>query len=341
LPLAAGVVLSLPGLLPALWLNWGAPAEVAAEANRIYVFERLPHHLVLHTFDWPFVTRFAGATLAWLACAWIVRRIRPLFRLNVFVAASLAIALAGAAIDIALRNRPDWAAGWLRFYFFRLSDFAVPMGLVFSLAGVVQVGVFARRRERHGGHSLQPNERHRGRSLQVAITFALLAVVAFAGMGFKLYDRSVDPRPAAERVLTSNRSFAREETTHKYEDWLRICRWARGNTPIDARFLTPQHQQSFKWRAERSEIVNWKDVPQDAASIVAWRRTFLEVYPRAVRVGGVFQHSDERLIELGREHDAEYLLVDLSQGSRETTLPRLYPLAGQREGYYAVYRLSP
>ena len=29
----------------ALALGWGQPAEIVTEANQIYVFERLPHHL--------------------------------------------------------------------------------------------------------------------------------------------------------------------------------------------------------------------------------------------------------------------------------------------------------
>ena len=43
--LAGGLFLALPGILPALALTWGAPAQVVREANRIYVFERLYHHL--------------------------------------------------------------------------------------------------------------------------------------------------------------------------------------------------------------------------------------------------------------------------------------------------------
>jgi hypothetical protein len=169
---------------------------------------------------------------------------------------------------------------------------------------------------------------------------SLLLGPALAGMSREFYLRLSDPRPAAERRLTENRSFTKDEAHAKYEDWLRVCRWVKTSTPANARFLTPQFQQSFKWRAERSEVVNWKDVPQDAASIVAWRRQFFAVYPREVRLGGIMKHTDRRLNELAREYDAQFLIVDRSQGVRPTKLLRLYPLANEPEGYYEVFRLA-
>ncbi len=43
--LLIGGLLALAGVLPALRLAASAPADIRAEANAIYVFERLPHHL--------------------------------------------------------------------------------------------------------------------------------------------------------------------------------------------------------------------------------------------------------------------------------------------------------
>ena len=39
----------------------------------------------------------------------------------------------------------------------------------------------------------------------------------------------------------------------------------RPNTPPDAPFITPRLNVSFKWRTGRPEVVNRKDIPQDAA----------------------------------------------------------------------------
>ena len=47
--LVVGGLLALLGLVPALALTWNESPEIVAEANRIYVFERLPHHLALLT----------------------------------------------------------------------------------------------------------------------------------------------------------------------------------------------------------------------------------------------------------------------------------------------------
>ena len=43
--LVAGGAIACGGLVPAVWLERGVPSETAAEAARIYVFDRLPHHL--------------------------------------------------------------------------------------------------------------------------------------------------------------------------------------------------------------------------------------------------------------------------------------------------------
>ena len=50
-------------------------------------------------------------------------------RLRGFVFGSLVIALAGAALSVLMYVAPAWGARLLRFYWFRLSDVAVPMGV--------------------------------------------------------------------------------------------------------------------------------------------------------------------------------------------------------------------
>ena len=42
-----GLLLSLPGVIPSLALDWGVDRATAQAAHQIYVFERLPHHLTL------------------------------------------------------------------------------------------------------------------------------------------------------------------------------------------------------------------------------------------------------------------------------------------------------
>jgi hypothetical protein len=106
-------------------------------------------------------------------------------------------------------------------------------------------------------------------------------------------------------------------------------------------FLTPREQQTFKWYAGRAEVVNWKDVPQDAPGLVEWKRRMTDVYPRDKEHHrhDLAAFTDEELIELAREYQAEYVIVDLTRASRPIGLSRLYPRAGEVNASFAVYRV--
>ena len=103
---------------------------VVAQAHQIYVFERFPHHLDPAKF-WAdgFVLPFLLIVGLWLLL-WPTASDSPgARRLRGFTAAAVVIALVGTAISLlGLYNRP-LAAGWMRFYWFRLADVAVPLGL--------------------------------------------------------------------------------------------------------------------------------------------------------------------------------------------------------------------
>ena len=60
-----GLALALPGLIAAIALNWGVPKEMAREAARIYVFDRLPHHLVYHSLAPEYIARFQVLLAIW------------------------------------------------------------------------------------------------------------------------------------------------------------------------------------------------------------------------------------------------------------------------------------
>ncbi len=131
--LLGGLLLSLPGLVPSLTLTWGMDPEVVARANQIYVFQRLGHHLNPAAFPGVFVARFLVMTLVWAAVCcggWLAS---PDKRIRAFVLGTLMIAAAGTIIAWSLSASPAAAAGLLRFYWFRMSDVALPLGL--ALAG--------------------------------------------------------------------------------------------------------------------------------------------------------------------------------------------------------------
>ena len=184
-------------------------------------------------------------------------------RLRGFTAAAVVIALIGAAISLLSLYDRALAAGWMRFYWYRLVDVAVPLGLaLLSVRWFVQ------------------------RKMRVALA-AVTAVAAFHAVDCVVLKLFSDP-PFAERQVDGAawRSaclwaigqpqrplFPRQPRADKlrnYGDWVDVCRWVSDpkHTPPDARFLIPRMAYTFKWYAGRGEVVNWKETPQDAASLV-------------------------------------------------------------------------
>jgi hypothetical protein len=64
-------------------------------------------------------------------------------------------------------------------------------------------------------------------------------------------------------------------------DYRAVAAWARDNTPVDAVFLVPPDEESFRLRARRAIVVNFKGVPQLSAELPEWRDRLLNVldYP--------------------------------------------------------------
>jgi len=136
-------LLSLPGLIPALLLDYKTAPEVVSQAHYIYVYERLPHHLHPAGFPWTYKLRFAALTLLWAALSVVVLRSRKshfsflishfsFLRLSAFVLGSLILGVIGFALAWVFRENPKLASSLLRFYWFRMCDFAVPMGVAFA-----------------------------------------------------------------------------------------------------------------------------------------------------------------------------------------------------------------
>ena len=126
--LIVGGLLSLPGLLPGIAINLGADGEIVTRANVIYVYERLPHHLSFFGMSKALRNRFALLVAAWVLLAVVVpadegrRRLRRRERLA-------PDRTGGDSDECVGRLQPQMAAGWLRFYWFRLADALVPLGV--------------------------------------------------------------------------------------------------------------------------------------------------------------------------------------------------------------------
>lgn len=262
---------------------------------------------------------------------------------------------------------PRAAAGWLRYYWFRLSDWAVPFGLVFVVAR--SLALFWRRFERRSVDGAAS-----GRSFGAVVERRIAAALGWAAVGgltywifrtgFEETARTLAaanaipgtiplPKPTEDvsfaatavalagllavlgGIAAALGAFRREKAAEKRakadgfcvrtarsvatgwafwcvvlflvaptwrlatfvnlrgthviprsappkesiaDGWLDVCRWAREATSPDAVFLVPRGCDSFKWEAQRAEVGSWKEIPQDANSIVRWFRDMERLY---------------------------------------------------------------
>jgi hypothetical protein len=313
--LAAGLLLALPSLYPSARLDVGVPPEIVRRAHEIYVFERLYHHLDLQQIPPLLIFRFTVLITVFGVLAKTAPEDRKSRAVTAFVVGSLAIALLGGAIDILAPLDRPLAAGLLRFYWFRLSDVAVPVGV--SLLGIRMIDHLLTARPAWG---------------RVLLGLALLAAAIHVG-GYALR------RPF--------RVPPRSDQWVNYVAWRRACQWIAesGRIAADARFLTPRNNQTFKWYSHRAEVANWKEIPQDAASMVAWWDRLKDIYGSGSSeegmewYGSLNQLGAARLKELGAKYGADYLLTE---GWLRLPLQRVYPLKrvkGEKSGY-VIYRLK-
>jgi hypothetical protein len=120
--------------------------------------------------------------------------------------------------------------------------------------------------------------------------------------------------------------------------WTDACDWIAENTSSGSLFLTPRLNHSFKWRTGRPEVVNRKDIPQDARGILEWNRRMEDIYyyegPAGLvgPIDSLGQLGDDRVRELAKKYGADYVLSDRSQ---LLSLPRAY-----RNEEYVVYRIE-
>lgn len=308
LGLAGGFLLSLPGLVPSLRLDWGVDPQIVRQANVIYVFGRLSHHLAPAYFPALYVYRF----VALMGGLWVLDRLAPASgqrrRLRAVALGAIAVAALGMAVNLLVAVDVGLAAGLLKFYWFRLSDVAVPLAVALFAASYI-------------ASTLESGLR-RGK-------VALAAAVLVAGMHLGGY-ALVRPFPAVPKA---------DAGRVRFQSWRRVCAWIAdpANVPRDARFLTPVMAQTFKWYAGRAEVVNWKEIPQDAASIVSWWNQLRDIYGNRFDESGaegdcLADLGAARLQELGTKYHADYVLT-----RRRPRLP--LEIVYENEAY-AVYRLQ-
>ena len=320
--LTLGFLLALPGLVPSATLTWGTEGEVANQAARVYVFERLGHHLVFHRLPQHLVLRH-GALL--LASAGHRGR----------TAAKSAV-----PTDRRLCFRGRGRCRRRRCHRHRL---ATPADTSRVSAEILLVSAFRRgsangrvvgqrrgtpstegepvslvRPPRHGGHHA---DGHRARCA----------------------DSIANPAGSAARAVSQPAPgvhLSQQRRDLRLKLWRNACLWIGQNTPSDAVFLTPRYQQTFKWYANRAEAVNWKDVPQDAKGLVEWWRRMQDLHPRTAE-GNVISVAMLNLKDLSTRYGFHYVLVDRARTLRRLPYPKVYPPNTSQVSLFKVYEIRP
>ncbi|MDZ7617865.1 MAG: DUF6798 domain-containing protein, partial [Patescibacteria group bacterium] len=211
------------------------------------------------------------------------------------------------------------AASLLRFYWYRLSDFAVPMGV--ALAGAAAIAELWPRR---------PTVARRW--LAVAATIVVLHLGAYA------VTRPVRQPPRAFRLSRHSQDYTKHCADHVA--WCNVCEFVANAPEIepDALFLTDRLTQTFKWYSGRPEVANWKDIPQDAPGIVEWWQRMRHMHATRDPVRGEYwyrslsEQTPERLRRLGKKYRANYAVTFRRP-------PLDLPIVYQNK-VYVVYRLD-
>lgn len=269
----AMILVSLPGLLPALRLLGQPVAEKVRYAGTyLQVYYRLGHHLDPMLFPRTGYLSYALLLVALLVLGWRLRAQPQVRALGLVTLCAVAFALAGIAIGYGPRP-PQQMPGFedrmhlLKFYPFRLADAFLPLTVC-----VLTV------------RSLTISPRLAGGIAGVLLTLALLRGGSLAG----------------EYRLTKERR----------PDWLAACRWIRDHAPPGTQVLTPHDSWSFKWYAGHPEYVNFKDCPQDVTGIVEWNRRlrFQQKWFQDHYADRLYSAADLRA--LGSETGSAFLITD-------------------------------
>lgn len=340
--LALGGGIALAGLLPGVMLTSGVDAAIVAQANEIYVHERLAHHLLFHrilaqpiALDFtylgvapvtlPYSHLFFLRHLAAIAIGvGLWRFVRPRdasARLYAFAVGALVIAMIGILLDQATMYHEALSAKLMRYYWFRLSDAIVPLSVAFLSAQAIQV---------------------LARSRPVASQWALASCVVLVTINTSdvFLRRMDDPKPAAI-IQAQPTDTSKAQADRCYQDWLNMCEWVSTHTSGDELFLTPRNQQTFKWYAQRAEVVAWKDIPQDATGVLEWKRRIDEVFPSNIGGFDLASHGEEELQRLSAKYGFRCVIIDRSRSTRPLSFVRVYPERWQGPSCFEIYRLPP
>jgi Domain of unknown function (DUF6798) len=282
------VLLSLPGLVPAIQMLLASDPELTRRANFIQFTHRLSHHLDPLAFP-PTSYAYYGAMIAACLLLLITARLAQRRRVHITPALQWFMWMVAAAVFVAFAG---WLIGWgprpahrmplghlrialLKFYPFRLADVLVPL-----LLSVLLV--------------------RRGEGWRKAGTASRRWTgVMFAGCGVAFVVAVL--LPGADR----NPGGMDRDTER---EWLDVCEWVCDHTPDDSLVYAVHESWAVKWYAQRPEYVSFKDCPQDAAGIVEWYNRLRLLRDWSHRAFADDTADTAELDELHRETGISYLI---------------------------------
>ncbi len=324
--LIGGFLLALPGVWFALALTRGLDPQTVIDANAIYVWQRLPHHLAADRFQIGFPSRHMLLWVLWLVLITISPADAAQRRLRWMVDGAMLLTVIGFGFVILGHWYPDFAASLLRFYWFRMSDVFVPLGVT-----LVGLDWLCRMTLPFPvpGEAMSVRGRRAGR-----LWLAGLILVAIGDLALQF--EHLPPELACCGLPSVT---PRADKGVIYDDWHDVCHWAAANTDSQARFLTPRMAMTFRWNADRGEVVTWKDIPQNADGIVEWWRRLGEIWGVGTPAGAIDSLAllgPQRLAEIAKKYQAEYAIVQLLPNEARLPLKPVY-----ENNSYAIYRFSP
>lgn len=337
-PLVVGGLIALIGLIPGLKMSAAADPGLSVAAAKIYTYARLSHHLLPTSFASSWYWRHGLIVVITMGLVWSLRRDKRFQPLVWLTVGCWGIALCGLGVGFLDHYSKELAARLLRYYWFRASDAITPLTLALAVAVILRTDRWNRTSTTtESADDRSASNRSWCQVLPVAVV-TLVAVVLFSR---SLIDNVRRGIPVAARfdVIKAGRVESYRAQQAAYLDWQKVCRWIDQTMPADEVFITPRHQQTFKWFAQRGEVVNWKDVPQDAASLVRWYNRFFDVYPRRLGTVRVTVRYDQ-LREMRARYGADFMVVDRRIVGDTLPLVKVYPddLSTNNETY-AIYRL--
>jgi hypothetical protein len=341
--LLGGFLLALPGVWFAIALTHGADPQTVAQADAIYVWQRLPHHLAADHFQIGFPSRHMLLWVLWFVLITISPADGPQRRLRWMVSTAMLLAAIGYALVLVAHWNMTFATSLLRFYWFRMSDVFIPLGVTLvglnwlrqTMGGGLQTVPTATNGSPNDSRADAASDARSELGRLRAARLWLAGLILVAGVDLAVQLEHLPPELACCGLPSVN---PRADKGVVYDDWRALCRWAGENTAPEACFITPRMESTFRWYANRGGVVSWKDIPQDAAGIVDWWHRLQDIWGMGTPAGTIKSLgmlSPQRLAQLAAKYRAEYAIVQLYPD-----VPRVPLKAVYENNSYAVYRFS-